>query len=81
MKRLKIGLAQCRQTADFAANAAAILSKLDEADRTLLLLREVEGKSYEELAQLLGCTVQAIGPRLSRARERLRQVLHREAWL
>jgi predicted amidohydrolase len=33
MKRLKIGLAQCRQTGDFDANASAILSKLDEAGR------------------------------------------------
>jgi predicted amidohydrolase len=31
VKKLKIGLAQCRQTADFDANAAAILGKLDEA--------------------------------------------------
>jgi ribosomal-protein-alanine N-acetyltransferase len=31
VKILKIGLAQCRQTGDFDANAAAILRKLDEA--------------------------------------------------
>ncbi len=33
MKRLKIGLAQCRQTGDFDANAATILGKLEEASR------------------------------------------------
>ena len=33
MKMLKIGLAQCRQTGDFDANAATVLSKLDEAGR------------------------------------------------
>jgi predicted amidohydrolase len=33
VKRLKIGLAQCRQTGDFDANAATILSKLDEASK------------------------------------------------
>src|SRR5262249_35132294 len=33
VKSLRIGLAQCRQTADFDANAAAILSKLDEAGK------------------------------------------------
>jgi RNA polymerase sigma-70 factor (ECF subfamily) len=55
------------------------LGRLDEADRALLVLREVEGRSYEEIAALLGCTLQAVGPRLTRARERFRDVLHPEA--
>jgi RNA polymerase sigma-70 factor (ECF subfamily) len=55
------------------------LRALEPDDRRLLVLREVEGRSYEEIAALLGCSVQAVGPRLSRARERLRDALHPEA--
>src|SRR5215204_4387973 len=33
MRTLRIGLAQCRQTGDFAANAATVLRFLDEARR------------------------------------------------
>jgi RNA polymerase sigma-70 factor (ECF subfamily) len=55
------------------------LAQLDEADRTILLLRDVEGRGYEEIAELVGCSLKAVGPRLTRARERFRQVLHPEA--
>ena len=59
----------------------------EEADRPLrrALVEEalqryhVEGLCYEEIAERLRCSVKAVGPRLTRARERLRQVLHPEA--
>jgi RNA polymerase sigma-70 factor (ECF subfamily) len=60
------------------ALVAEALRRLDEPERKILVLREVEGKSYEEIAALLGCTVKAVGPRLSRARERFRAALHPE---
>jgi RNA polymerase sigma-70 factor (ECF subfamily) len=61
------------------ALVAEALRRLEEGERKILVLREVEGKSYEEIAALLGCTVKAVGPRLSRARERFREALHPEA--
>jgi RNA polymerase sigma-70 factor (ECF subfamily) len=54
------------------------LARLSKTDRTLLRLRDVEGLGYEEIAQRLGCSLKAVGPRLSRARERLRQALDPE---
>jgi RNA polymerase sigma-70 factor (ECF subfamily) len=60
------------------ALVAEALGRLSEADRRVLVLRDVEGRSYEEIAGLLGCTVPAVGPRLTRARERLRQALDPE---
>jgi len=49
VKRLKIGLAQCCQAGDFDANAATILSKLDEASKAgvqLLCFPETQTVGY-----------------------------------
>lgn len=55
------------------------LAKLAPGDRAILRLCHVEDKSYEEIAAELGCSVTAVGPRLTRARERFRQLLDGEA--
>jgi RNA polymerase sigma-70 factor, ECF subfamily len=48
-----------------------MLEKLPEQDRQLLLLKEVEGFSVEELAQLLDLNVNTVKVRLFRARGRI----------
>jgi RNA polymerase sigma-70 factor (ECF subfamily) len=55
------------------------LGRLAARDRTVLRLYHVEGRSYEEIAAFLRCSVKAVGPRLTRARERFRRALHPEA--
>jgi RNA polymerase sigma-70 factor (ECF subfamily) len=55
------------------------LDRLNPSDRAILRLCHVEELSYEQIAERLGCSVQAVGPRLTRARERLRQVLDTDA--
>ena len=54
------------------------LQKLDEDQRTLLWLREVEGQSYAELAQILEIPVGTVRSRLFTAREELRTVWQSE---
>jgi RNA polymerase sigma-70 factor (ECF subfamily) len=51
------------------------MAKLPAAQRTVLVLREVEGLSYEEIARLVGCNLGTVMSRLFYARRRLRQVL------
>lgn len=51
------------------------LEKLPEDSRTVLLLREVEGLSYQEIAQTLGLSQGTVKSRLSRARRALRDLL------
>jgi RNA polymerase sigma-70 factor (ECF subfamily) len=46
-----------------------VLAHLSPEHRTVLVLREIEGLSYEELAKTLECSVEAVRGRLSRARE------------
>ena len=48
-----------------------LLDKLSEDDRTLLLLKEVEGHSVEELSQMTGLNENTIKVKLFRARQKL----------
>ncbi len=50
-----------------------ILAQLPEDYRTILLLREAEGLSYEELAEFLHCSLDAVKARLKRARAQLEE--------
>ena len=52
---------------------AKFLSFLPEESRTVLLLREVEGLSYQEIAETLQCTEDAVKARLKRARRELEE--------
>lgn len=59
------------ETASLLADA---LSPLPQEGRALVWLREVEGYSYEELAQILEVPVGTVGSRLFAAREELRRI-------
>lgn len=48
-----------------------LLSKVSEEDRTLILLKELEGHSVEELAQMMGMNENTIKVKLFRARQKL----------
>lgn len=55
------------------------LARLPEASREVLVLREVQGLSYAEIMESLGCSLDAVKGRLRRAREemetKLREVM------
>lgn len=53
----------------------AALDRLDPEDRALLLLRETEEKSYEDIASLLDVPLGTVKSRLARAREKLQSLL------
>ena len=46
-------------------------------DRTVLILREFEGHSYQEIADLLGISIGTVESRLFRARARFKDALAR----
>ena len=50
-----------------------ILSLLSEGTGNLLKLREVEGYSYEEISQILDCSLDAVKGRLKRARQEVKE--------
>ncbi len=43
--------------------------------RTVILLRDVQGLSYQEVAHITGCSVEAVKSRIFRARGQLRKIL------
>ena len=51
--------------------ALKLLSKISEEDRNLILLKEVEGHSVEELSQMTGMNENTIKVKLFRARQKL----------
>ncbi len=53
------------------------LGRLPDRFRLPVLLCHLEGLSYEQAAQRLGCPVRTVQSRLSRAREKLRARLFR----
>lgn len=62
---------------EVASGLERALSNLDDRDRAIVLLREVEGLPYDEIAVLLGLKMGTLKATLHRAREKLRDALTR----
>jgi RNA polymerase sigma-70 factor, ECF subfamily len=56
----------------------AALQKLPGKLRAAIVLREIDGLSYEEIAEVLHASVGTVKSRISRAREELRRILQRK---
>ena len=52
-----------------------VIGELPEDLRTAIVLREVEGLSYEEIAEAMDCPVGTVRSRIFRAREAIDRVL------
>lgn len=52
------------------------LARLPGEQKVVLILREIEGYSYEEIAGILGCAVGTVKSRLNRARQGLKEIMH-----
>jgi RNA polymerase sigma-70 factor (ECF subfamily) len=65
-------VAQNREMCEIAVEA---LMKLDDAQRAVVVLRDIEGMGYARIADVLDIKLGTVRSRLSRARSRLRQIL------
>jgi RNA polymerase sigma-70 factor (ECF subfamily) len=68
---------QAPQRREMAGLLRENLDQLSEDHRTILILREFEGLSYNEIAETLGCSKGTVESRLYRARNRLRERMER----
>lgn len=68
---------------EIAETVNAAIEELPEELRTAIVLREIEGMSYEDIAQTMGCPIGTVRSRIFRAREaiaqRLRPILDTDA--
>ncbi len=70
-------LAMTEQNAQLRA-VLARLSDLPEVDRSALLLRAVEGLTYEEIARVLGISMAAVKTKIHRARLAFASIRNRQ---
>jgi RNA polymerase sigma-70 factor (ECF subfamily) len=68
-------LDQRLQSVDRAELLQEALSRLEPEERAIVVLRDMEDKSYEAIAQELGLMLGTVKSRLARSRERLRTLL------
>ncbi len=69
-------VAENRELCDLVQNA---LGKLEDEHRSIIVLRDIEGMDYAQIADVLAVELGTVKSRLSRARAALRQIL--EAFL
>ncbi len=55
------------------------IQSLPDAYREIIVLRDIEGFSYHEIASVLDCPAGTVMSRLGRARGKLRKLLHRSS--
>lgn len=70
---------QCAEQSEAREQVAAALRTLPEAFRTVVVLREIEGFGYEEIAEMLQVNLGTVKSRLTRGRAALREALKQEA--
>jgi len=51
------------------------MMKLDDAQRAVIVLRDIEGMNYAQIAEVLGIELGTVRSRLSRARTNLREIM------
>ena len=66
------------ERAETVALVDRLIEQLPESYRTVLVLRDIEGMSNAEIAEMLGISTNLVKVRLHRARQALRTLLERE---
>ena len=61
-----------------ARTVHTLIAALPEPQRSLVHLRHLEGKEYEEIAEMVNMNVNAIRVSISRARKQMREILEKQ---
>ncbi len=69
------GPAEDMATREFYDQLQAAIADLPEVFRTTIVLREIEGLAYEEIAEITGVNLGTVKSRIARARNRLQEQL------
>ncbi len=71
----ELGYSPTTDEADVSEIVREAIKKLPEKLRTPLLLKDIEGLSYQEIAESVQCEIGTVKSRIFRARESLRNIL------
>lgn len=74
-QRLSFDPQRALHNAELRKRMMAALQELSEMHRTVLLLREVEGLSYKEIAEIMSCPEGTVMSRLFHARQKMQELL------
>jgi RNA polymerase sigma-70 factor, ECF subfamily len=66
---------QTLQSQEIGLAIQAALRQLSKPFRAIIVLKEIEGLEYEEIAKVMNISIGTVKSRLSRAREELRRIL------
>jgi RNA polymerase sigma-70 factor, ECF subfamily len=69
------GYSQINENMDIPGIVQKAISKLPEKLRVPLMLKDIEGFSYQEIAETVQCEIGTVKSRIFRARESLRNIL------
>lgn len=56
-------------------NIKNAIERLKDDQKSVIILREIQGLQYDEIAQILECSVGTVKSRIARARQSLREIL------
>jgi RNA polymerase sigma-70 factor (ECF subfamily) len=51
------------------------INKLDDSHRTVIILRDIQGFSYQEISEILDCSLGTVKSRINRARNSLKEII------
>lgn len=57
---------------------AKAIARLGDDHKTVIVLRDIQGLGYDEIAKIVGCSAGTVKSRISRGRERLKNILEKE---
>jgi RNA polymerase sigma-70 factor (ECF subfamily) len=75
-QRLGFDPARALANSELRGRITAALGQLTEQHRAVLLLREVDGLSYKEIAEVMACPEGTVMSRLFHARRQMQELLH-----
>ncbi len=74
-RKLTAGPDEILEAAERDRQVRNALMRLDDPFRVIMVLRDIEGYKYEEIASMTGISIGTVKSRLSRGRQELRQML------